>query len=82
MDKYEEDKKLPNTAGWLQDADEIGEIRFDFGPGYRIYFCQFKHVLLLLLTGGTKKSQSADIEKAKLIKAQEIARLEAEKEQK
>ena len=40
--------------------------KIDFGPGYRVYFGQDKNVLIILLTGGIKKSQSKDIEKAKM----------------
>lgn len=81
MDKYEEDKKLPTTAGFLQ-ADGIGEIRFDFGPGYRIYFCQYGKVIILLLTGGDKDTQASDIERAKAIKPYAIKKLETERESK
>lgn len=43
----------------------VSEYRIDFGPGYRIYFGQDGNTLVILLTGGTKKTQSKDIEKAK-----------------
>lgn len=39
----------------------VAEYRIDFGPGYRIYFGQESGVLVILLGGGTKKGQSADI---------------------
>jgi putative addiction module killer protein len=39
----------------------IAEYRIDFGPGYRIYFGQDGEALVILLGGGTKRRQSADI---------------------
>lgn len=53
--------------GNLGDAkffDGIGELRVDYGPGYRVYFVQRGRVLVILLCGGDKKSQKADIRKA------------------
>ncbi len=41
------------------------ELRIDFGPGYRIYFGKDGERLVILLGGGTKKRQSADIETAR-----------------
>jgi putative addiction module killer protein len=43
----------------------VSEYKIDFGPGYRIYFGQDGSTLVILLNGGTKKTQSTDIEKAK-----------------
>lgn len=45
--------------------DEISEIRFMFGSGYRIYFKQLDNTILLLINGGDKSSQPKDIKKAK-----------------
>ena len=41
-----------------------GELRIDFGPGYRIYFGIDKEELILLLHGGTKHNQHEDIKLA------------------
>ena len=41
------------------------ELKFDFGPGYRIYFAVDGDVVILLLSGGDKGSQRRDIEKAR-----------------
>jgi len=41
------------------------ELRFFFGPGYRVYFGEHKGKLILLLTGGDKASQQKDITKAR-----------------
>ena len=40
------------------------ELRFFFGPGYRVYFGEDGDNLVILLTGGDKDSQSRDIEQA------------------
>lgn len=43
----------------------IGEYKIDWGPGYRIYLIKDGDTLIVLLGGGTKKTQKADIDKAK-----------------
>jgi putative addiction module killer protein len=47
----------------------IGELRVDYGPGYRIYFARRGASLVLLLTGGDKSRQQADIEQARILAA-------------
>jgi putative addiction module killer protein len=44
--------------------DGIGELRIDFGPGYRVYFVSRGDALIILLCGGDKASQSGDIARA------------------
>ncbi len=39
----------------------VQELRLDFGPGYRIYFGWDGEKLVILLGGGTKRRQQADI---------------------
>lgn len=46
-------------------GDGVHELRMFFGPGYRVYFMQQGEVVILLLAGGDKDSQSRDIERAK-----------------
>ncbi|WP_043739463.1 type II toxin-antitoxin system RelE/ParE family toxin [Thioalkalivibrio nitratireducens] len=46
-------------------GDGIHELRIFCGPGYRVYFTQLSSVIVILLTGGDKGSQSKDIAKAK-----------------
>lgn len=53
--------------GNLGDArffDGIGELRIDYGPGYRVYFVKRGNTVVLLLCGGDKSSQNRDIRKA------------------
>ncbi len=49
----------------------IGEMRIDYGPGYRVYFVQKGAVLVILLCGGDKRRQARDIERARQL-AQEV----------
>tara|TARA_R110000772_G_scaffold103600_3_gene204704 strand:+ start:54232 stop:54561 length:330 start_codon:yes stop_codon:yes gene_type:complete len=57
------------AQGNLSNVKGVGagvyEYRIDFGPGYRIYFGKEGDRLVLLLAGGTKKRQDADIAAAK-----------------
>ncbi len=43
----------------------VFELRLDFGPGYRVYFGKEGEQLVILLGGGSKKRQEADIEAAR-----------------
>ena len=45
----------------------IHELRMDFGPGYRVYFGKDGEDVVVLLGGGTKRRQQADIEAAQLL---------------
>jgi putative addiction module killer protein len=44
--------------------DGVWELRIDLGPGYRLYYALEATAIVLLLCGGDKRSQSADIDKA------------------
>ncbi|MCC7328727.1 MAG: type II toxin-antitoxin system RelE/ParE family toxin [Gammaproteobacteria bacterium] len=48
----------------------ISELRIDYGPGYRVYYLERGPVLVILLCGGDKHSQGADIARARTIAAQ------------
>lgn len=56
------------AAGNLGDAKSVGggvsELRVDVGPGYRLYFTRRRGVIVILLCGGDKRSQKADIARA------------------
>jgi putative addiction module killer protein len=45
----------------------ILELRLDFGPGYRVYFGKDGGQLVILLGGGTKRRQPADIRAAQTL---------------
>ena len=40
-------------------------MRIDYGPGYRVYFARRTQVVIVLLCGGDKRTQQADIKRAK-----------------
>jgi putative addiction module killer protein len=40
----------------------VSEMRIDYGPGYRVYYAQRGRVIVLC--GGTKRTQAADIRRA------------------
>jgi putative addiction module killer protein len=44
--------------------DGVRELRIDWGPGYRVYFAMLERTCVLLLCGGDKRRQSADIARA------------------
>lgn len=54
--------------GNLSNVKSVGEgvleYRIKFGPGYRVYFGRDGDVLVILLTGGTKRRQQRDIQAA------------------
>lgn len=54
------------ASGNLGDVKPVGEgvweARIDWGPGYRVYYAQAGKRLILLLCGGDKRMQQADIE--------------------
>lgn len=54
-------------SGLFGDCKRFGrlsELRFDIGPGYRVYFTVRSSEIVVLLVGGSKTSQSEDIKKA------------------
>jgi putative addiction module killer protein len=55
-------------AGGFGDHKPVGqgvwELRIDHGPGYRVYYAQAGRQVILLLCGGDKRTQTADIRRA------------------
>lgn len=63
---------------WFQG---IGEYRIDWGPGYRVYLGADGDRLIVLLGGGTKRGQQADIETAlELWREYKLAKKAAERQ--
>ncbi len=55
------------SLGLFGDAkffDGIGELRIDYGPGYRLYFAKRGNTIVILLCGGDKSTQKKDIRQA------------------
>ena len=56
------------AAGNPGDVQPVGrgvsELRIDYGPGYRVYFKKIGSAVLILLAGGDKRTQDADIKTA------------------
>jgi putative addiction module killer protein len=44
--------------------DGVWEMRIDVGPGYRVYYALAGTTVVLLLLGGDKRTQDADISRA------------------
>ena len=42
-------------------GEGVSEMRIDYGPGYRVYFKARGKVLVVLLAGGDKRTQGADV---------------------
>ena len=45
-------------------VDAVSELRIDYGPRYRVYYAHAGKQIILLLTGGDKRKQQADIDAA------------------
>jgi putative addiction module killer protein len=56
---------LGNFGDHRSVGDGVQELRIDFGPGYRVYFAEHGQTVVLLLCGGDKSTQTADIARAK-----------------
>lgn len=44
--------------------DGVWELRIDWGAGYRVYYAQVGNAIVVLLCGGDKRKQDADIDRA------------------
>ena len=57
------------SLGNFGDVEPVGngvsELRIDYGAGYRVYFVKRGNIIVILLCGGDKSTQSKDIQKAR-----------------
>ena len=56
--------RLGNLGDCRHLGERIYELRIHLGPGYRVYFGDIDGENIVLLCGGTKRTQKRDIEKA------------------
>lgn len=56
---------LGNLGEYRDLGDDVCELKFHFGHGYRVYYTIRNGEIVILLAGGDKSSQPRDIEKAK-----------------
>jgi putative addiction module killer protein len=56
------------ALGLFGDHHDVGqgvwELRINYGPGYRVYYGEWKGFVILILLGGTKRGQNRDIRMA------------------
>jgi len=64
IDKRIDRAKYGNFGDWKAEAGEVRAMRIDYGPGYRLYYVIRDNKIIVLLCGGDKRNQQADIKKA------------------
>jgi putative addiction module killer protein len=57
--------RLGNLGDTRDVGEGVHELKIDYGPGYRLYFANAGASVALLLCGGDKSAQEADIKRAK-----------------
>ena len=61
VDKYVRRLETGNFSSAKSLREGVFELKMDFGPGYRVYFGRDGKTIIILLGGGSKRRQSADI---------------------
>ncbi|ETS32390.1 putative addiction module killer protein [Photorhabdus khanii NC19] len=56
--------ELGNFSDHKPLSEGVRELRIDVGPGYRVYYAKSGLTIVLLLCGGDKRKQDADIARA------------------
>ena len=70
----------PGNPGDVRAVGEgVSELLIPFGPGYRVYFVRRGALVILLLAGGDKSTQAADIAMAKRLAKDALAAREDER---
>jgi putative addiction module killer protein len=62
--------EIGNFGDYASVGEGVLELRIHYGPGYRVYFIHQGEMLVILLAGGDKSTQDADIQTAKKIAKQ------------
>ncbi|MCD7880034.1 MAG: type II toxin-antitoxin system RelE/ParE family toxin [Candidatus Gastranaerophilales bacterium] len=60
------DRIEQGNYGYHRRFDNIVEIKFKQGAGYRIYAAEYEDTIIIILCGGDKSKQSNDIKNAKI----------------
>jgi putative addiction module killer protein len=55
---------IGNFGDWAPEGGELRSLRIDYGPGYRLYYTIRDGIIIILLCGGDKRTQKADIKRA------------------
>lgn len=55
---------LGNPGDVRPVGEGVSELRIDYGPGYRVYYKKIGQEIVVLLAGGDKSTQTADIKTA------------------
>lgn len=58
--------ELGNAGDHKHVRDGVWELRINTGPGFRIYYGKAEATVVLLLCGGDKRTQDADIDRARM----------------
>ena len=61
VDRYVRRLESGNFGAAKALRDGVCELRLDFGPGYRVYYGRDGSTVIVLLGGGDKRRQTADI---------------------
>src|SRR5438477_11348303 len=61
VDRYIRRVEAGNFGAAKPLSEGVFELRLDFGPGYRVYYGREGRNIIILLGGGSKRRQDADI---------------------
>jgi putative addiction module killer protein len=61
VDRYLRRLEVGNFGAAKALREGVFELRLDFGPGYRMYYGRDGNTIIVLLGGGSKRRQDADI---------------------